>query len=137
MGINTDKSPGSWGCFLLLLLLCCYSTTYFKWTKHYYHLQYLKINCLWMGASFPVLWDVQDVSRKFTPMETEDCLNWMGGGNDIWYFFLINCFPSGGWGTIIFSLDIIRHQSYCRATFMLYELCHFASIQMALGSTTH
>ena len=36
----------------------------------------------------------------------------------------------------MFSLDIIRRRSSCRTTLMLYEFCHFASTDMALGSTT-
>ena len=56
------------------------------WTE-----QYLKINCLWMGAFFPVLWSLQDVSRKFTTVENEDCLNRMGGSGGPVVFFLINC----------------------------------------------
>lgn len=35
----------------------------------------------------------------------------------------------------MFSLDIIRRRSSCRTTLMLYEFCHFASTDMALGST--
>ena len=56
------------------------------WTE-----QYLKINCLWMGAFFPVLWGLQDESRKFTTVENEDCLNRMGGSGGPVVFFLINC----------------------------------------------
>ena len=56
------------------------------WTE-----QYLKINCFWTGAFFPVLWGLQDISRKFTTVENENCLNWMGGRGGPVVFFLVKC----------------------------------------------
>ena len=165
-----------------------------------------------MGAFFPVLRGLQDMSREFTTVENEDCLYWRGVGEGLWFSFLINCcntvlqavekvkllvtqwcvtlcdpmdwgsarflcppgkktgvgchfllqgnlpnpgieprspalwadslppeLPgsvSGSWGSFIFSLDTVRHQSSCRTTLMLHESGHSASTDMVLGSTT-
>ena len=70
--------------FPYLFVVVIAQLIYFNWTeKNEYHLQYLKINCLWMRVVFTVHWGLQDVesyySRKFTTAQNEDCWNRTAG----------------------------------------------------------
>lgn len=90
-----------------------------------------------MKSCFAILWGSQDISRKCTIAEGEDSVKPVGERSVV---FLIGWLSEhcslGIWKSFIYSLDIIRQTMVHRTGLMLYKVCHFASTDTALGSTT-